>query len=151
MQTKPSTRVNDPLTVVIADLELGGKAVARHDGRVAFVDRGLPGTDFGPSLSVAFAVLGPVAAFAFVGLLVFMAALLACVPLFGIVVFASSSADALKKAEGEKKLALEEIRAQVAELAIGAAAKIVSSSLTPEAQRKLVDEFLDSVPKAAGL
>ena len=36
-------RVNELLTVPIADLELGGKAVARHDGRVVFVDRGLPG------------------------------------------------------------------------------------------------------------
>jgi 23S rRNA (uracil1939-C5)-methyltransferase len=36
-------RVNDLLTVSISDLELGGKAVARHDGRVVFVDRGLPG------------------------------------------------------------------------------------------------------------
>jgi F-type H+-transporting ATPase subunit b len=53
---------------------------------------------------------------------------------------------AKEQIEREKKLALEEIRAQVAELAIGAAAKIVSSSLTPDAQRKLVDEFLDSVP-----
>jgi 23S rRNA (uracil1939-C5)-methyltransferase len=36
-------QVNELLTVPIADLELGGKAVARHDGRVVFVDRGLPG------------------------------------------------------------------------------------------------------------
>ena len=38
-------RVNDLLTVSISDLELGGKAVARHDGRVVFVDRGLPGDE----------------------------------------------------------------------------------------------------------
>ena len=38
-------RVNDLLTVPISDLELGGKAVARHDGRVVFVDRGLPGDE----------------------------------------------------------------------------------------------------------
>jgi F-type H+-transporting ATPase subunit b len=56
---------------------------------------------------------------------------------------------AKEQIEREKKLALEEIRAQVAELAIGAAAKIVSSSLTPEAQRRLVDEFLDGVPRQA--
>jgi F-type H+-transporting ATPase subunit b len=53
---------------------------------------------------------------------------------------------AREQIQREKKLALEEIRSQVAELAVGAAAKIVSSSLTPDAQRKLVDEFLDSVP-----
>ena len=38
-------RVNELLTVPISDLELGGKAVARHDGRVVFVDRGLPGDE----------------------------------------------------------------------------------------------------------
>jgi len=36
-------RVNELLTLSVSDLELGGKAVARHDGRVVFVDRGLPG------------------------------------------------------------------------------------------------------------
>ena len=36
-------QVNELLTVPISDLELGGKAVGRHDGRVVFVDRGLPG------------------------------------------------------------------------------------------------------------
>lgn len=38
-------QVNELLTVSISDLELGGKAVARHDGRVVFVDRGLPGDE----------------------------------------------------------------------------------------------------------
>ena len=38
-------RVNELLTVPISDLELGGKAVARLDGRVVFVDRGLPGDE----------------------------------------------------------------------------------------------------------
>jgi 23S rRNA (uracil1939-C5)-methyltransferase len=38
-------QVNELLTVPISDLELGGKAVARHDGRVVFVDRGLPGDE----------------------------------------------------------------------------------------------------------
>jgi len=35
--------VNDLLTLEVADLALGGAAVARHDGRVVFVDRGVPG------------------------------------------------------------------------------------------------------------
>lgn len=35
-------RVNDLLNVVVKELALGGKAVARHEGRVLFVDRGLP-------------------------------------------------------------------------------------------------------------
>ena len=36
-------KVNDLLTLDITDLALGGKALARHDGRVVLVDRGLPG------------------------------------------------------------------------------------------------------------
>ena len=41
----PAMRVNELLTVPISDLEPGGKAVARHDGCVVFVDRGLPGDE----------------------------------------------------------------------------------------------------------
>src|SRR5262249_49736783 len=36
-------KVNELLTLEISDLALGGKAVSRVDGRVVFVDRGLPG------------------------------------------------------------------------------------------------------------
>lgn len=36
-------RVNELLELDITDLALGGKALARHEGRVVFVDRGLPG------------------------------------------------------------------------------------------------------------
>ena len=36
-------KVNDVLTLEIADVALGGKAIARLDGRVVFVDGGLPG------------------------------------------------------------------------------------------------------------
>lgn len=46
----------------------------------------------------------------------------------------------------EKNLAILELRGQVADLAIEAAGKIVRSSLTPEAQRTLVQEYLDSIP-----
>jgi F-type H+-transporting ATPase subunit b len=46
----------------------------------------------------------------------------------------------------EKQLALQEIRTRVADLAVEAAGKIVTSSLTPEVQRKLVDEFIQAVP-----
>jgi 23S rRNA (uracil1939-C5)-methyltransferase len=35
--------VNDVLSLGITDLALGGKALARHAGRIVFVDRGLPG------------------------------------------------------------------------------------------------------------
>ena len=36
-------KVRDVLTVEVEDVALGGKALARVDGRVVFVDRGLPG------------------------------------------------------------------------------------------------------------
>jgi hypothetical protein len=77
----------------------------------SIMERRIPWAYFEPSLSGAFAVLGTAAAFAFVGLLVLMAALLALFPLFGIVMVASSSADALKKAEGEKKQTLLDVLA----------------------------------------
>jgi F-type H+-transporting ATPase subunit b len=51
--------------------------------------------------------------------------------------------------EREASQAVLELRAQVADIAIEAASKIVTSSLTPEAQRKLVDEFVKSLPQAA--
>lgn len=55
---------------------------------------------------------------------------------------------AKEQVEREKNAAILELRSQVADLAIEAAGRIVTSSLTPEAQRKLVDEFVASVPKA---
>lgn len=36
-------KVNELLTLEVADIALGGKALARPEGRVVFVDRGLPG------------------------------------------------------------------------------------------------------------
>jgi 23S rRNA (uracil1939-C5)-methyltransferase len=36
-------KVNDLLNLTVTDVALGGKALARHEGRVVFVDRGLPG------------------------------------------------------------------------------------------------------------
>jgi F-type H+-transporting ATPase subunit b len=52
--------------------------------------------------------------------------------------------------EREKKLAVQELRAQVADLAVEAASRIVKSSMTPEAQKKLVHEFIDNLPQARG-
>ncbi len=48
----------------------------------------------------------------------------------------------------EKALAILELRAQVADIAVLAASKIVTSSLTPEAQRKLVSDTIEKLPKA---
>ena len=56
---------------------------------------------------------------------------------------------AKEQIEREKRTALQEIRAQVADLAIEAASKIVTSSLTPEAQRKLVEDFIAKLPTTA--
>jgi F-type H+-transporting ATPase subunit b len=55
---------------------------------------------------------------------------------------------ARQQIEREKGLAIQELKAQVADLAIEAASKIVRSSLTPEAQRQLVSEFIEQLPKA---
>jgi F-type H+-transporting ATPase subunit b len=49
--------------------------------------------------------------------------------------------------EREKTQAIGDLRAQVADIAIEAAAKIVQSSLTPEAQKKLVDDYIASLPR----
>jgi F-type H+-transporting ATPase subunit b len=56
---------------------------------------------------------------------------------------------AKEQIQQEKTTAIAELRAQVGEIAVEAAAKIVKSSLTPEAQRKLVDDYIASLPRAA--
>ncbi len=48
---------------------------------------------------------------------------------------------------GESAVALAKLREEVADLAILGASKIVSSSMTPEAQKKLVSEFVATLPK----
>jgi F-type H+-transporting ATPase subunit b len=55
---------------------------------------------------------------------------------------------AKQQIEREKNQAVLELRRQVADIAIEAAGKIVKSSLTPDAQRKLVDETIGALPKA---
>jgi F-type H+-transporting ATPase subunit b len=55
---------------------------------------------------------------------------------------------AKQQIEREKTQAVIELRRLVADIAIEAAGKIVQSSLTPEAQRKLVDETIGALPKA---
>src|SRR5512139_3473079 len=48
----------------------------------------------------------------------------------------------------EKDQAIADLRAQVADIAVEAAARIVRSSLTEEAQRKLVDDYIKELPRA---
>ena len=55
---------------------------------------------------------------------------------------------AKEQIDREKKLAIQELRSQVADLAVEAALRIVKSSMTPEAQKKLVHEFIDNLPQA---
>lgn len=50
----------------------------------------------------------------------------------------------------EKDQAIADLRAQVADLAVEAASRIVKSSLTEEAQRKLVDDYIRDLPRAQG-
>lgn len=55
---------------------------------------------------------------------------------------------AKEQVDREKAAAIQELRSQVADLAIAAASKIVTSSLTPEVQKKLVTDFIGDLPKA---
>ena len=54
---------------------------------------------------------------------------------------------AREQIDREKGQAILELRTQVADLAMEAASKIVESSLTPDAQRKLVDDFIKTMPR----
>jgi F-type H+-transporting ATPase subunit b len=56
---------------------------------------------------------------------------------------------AKEQIEREKGAAIEGLRAEVADLAVEAAAKIIRSSLTPEVQRQLVDEFVAGLPSGS--
>lgn len=47
----------------------------------------------------------------------------------------------------ESAVALAKLREEVADLAVLGAAKIVASSMTPEAQKKLVSEFVATLPQ----
>jgi F-type H+-transporting ATPase subunit b len=54
---------------------------------------------------------------------------------------------AREQIEREKNTAVQQLRSEVAELAMAAAAKIVESSMTPDQQRKLVDQFITQLPQ----
>ncbi len=73
------------------------------------MERRIPLEYFEFSLSGAFAVLATVFGFAFAGLMIGFVVLLAMLPLFGFMIFASSSAEALRKAEQEKSVTLRQI------------------------------------------
>ena len=49
--------------------------------------------------------------------------------------------------EREKQSALDQLRTEVAELAIQAAGKILKENMDGDRQRKLVDQFIDNLPK----
>lgn len=55
---------------------------------------------------------------------------------------------AREQMQREKDQAIAELRAQVADIAVEAASRIVKSSLTDEAQRKLVDDYIKELPRA---
>jgi F-type H+-transporting ATPase subunit b len=55
---------------------------------------------------------------------------------------------ATEEIEAEKQKALQELRSEVADLALAAAGKVVGDSMTDARQRKLVEEFLASKPVA---
>jgi len=57
-------------------------------------------------------------------------------------------ARAREQMQREKDQAIAELRAQVADIAVEAASRIVRSSLTEEAQRKLVDDYIKELPRA---
>ncbi len=53
---------------------------------------------------------------------------------------------AREEIDREMRRALVDIRSQIADLAVDAASKIVVSSLTPTAQKQLVQDFIDQLP-----
>jgi F-type H+-transporting ATPase subunit b len=55
---------------------------------------------------------------------------------------------AREQIERDTSQAIAEVRAQVADIAVEAASRIVKSSLSPEAQKKLVDDYITSLPQA---
>jgi F-type H+-transporting ATPase subunit b len=57
-------------------------------------------------------------------------------------------ARAREQMQREKDQAIAELRGQVADIAVEAASRIVKSSLTEEAQRQLVDDYIKELPGA---
>jgi F-type H+-transporting ATPase subunit b len=57
-------------------------------------------------------------------------------------------ARAREQMQREKEQAVAELRTQVADIAVEAASRIVKSSLSEDAQRKLVDDYIKELPRA---
>lgn len=57
-------------------------------------------------------------------------------------------ARAREQMQREKEQAIAELRTQVADIAVEAASRIVKSSLSEDAQRKLVDDYIKELPRA---
>ena len=76
----------------------------------------IPSAYFEPSLPGAFAVLATGVALGLAGLLIIFVTLLAMFPLFGFVMFATSAAEALRKAEQEKTATISQ-SSEVADMA----------------------------------
>lgn len=57
-------------------------------------------------------------------------------------------ARAREQMQREKEHAVAELRSQVADIAVEAASRIVKSSLSEDAQRKLVDDYIQELPRA---
>jgi len=57
---------------------------------------------------------------------------------------------AASEIESEKVKALSDLRAEVADLALAAAGKVLNESMTGDRQRRLVEEFLDDVGSDGG-
>ncbi len=65
----------------------------------------------------------------------------------------ANSAQLIEKAKKEidqqKESAIASLKAEVADMAIGAAEKILVQSLDKEKQKKLVDDYIESMPKSS--
>ena len=59
------------------------------------------------------------------------------------------TARAREEITAEKEKAMAELRAQVADLALEAAGKLVRTDMNAATQRRLVEEFLAEVPKGS--
>jgi F-type H+-transporting ATPase subunit b len=57
---------------------------------------------------------------------------------------------AAEEIESEKQRAIADLRAEVADLALAAAGKVVRESMTGDRQRRLVEEFLTESGAASG-